>query len=139
MGQTQCVRGACKHAGEDCCGSGGGEVKVEHQLLGAIVNGELDRAESLLQAGPAAIVNCRLQVPLSDGTYMCHSDGATPLHLACLLGHQKLAESLISKRAHIDAADERGLTPASYAQRGRHQELQKMLQERSKQANTDSR
>merc|ERR1740120_500650 len=128
MGQSTC-RDKC--APEECCRLSVDDVKVEHQLLGAIVNGELERAETLLESGPVGLVNCRLNVPLSDGTYMCHSDGATPLHLASLLGHQQLAETLISKRAQIDIADQRGLTPSTYAKRGRHYELQKMLEEKT--------
>merc|ERR1711924_457380 len=89
---------------DDCCcdtPSAASGVNIEHQLLAAIVNGETGKAENLVQTNNDDIVNCRLQVPLSDGTYMCHSDGATPLHLACLLGHGSLAEFLLDKKAQV--------------------------------------
>merc|ERR1719171_1253748 len=112
MGQAPCTSLRC--AGE-CCwdAQDGRNVRPEHQLLAAIVNGEVDKAETMLRTGPQQIVNCRLKVPLSDGTYMCFTDGATPLHLACLLGHQQLAQSLVEKKGDVNAEDERGLTPMS--------------------------
>merc|ERR1719329_924306 len=139
MGQLVCRQQdkACHsvvHVNECCnsCDQGGegGAVRVEHQLLASIVNGETDKADQILSSGPQGIVNCRLQVPLSDGTYMCYSDGATPLHLASLLGQQDLVMSLLEKRAQADISDSRGHTPAFYAQRGQHEGIQRLLQER---------
>eukprot|EP00929_Paragymnodinium_shiwhaense_P084403 TRINITY_DN45125_c0_g1_i1.p1 TRINITY_DN45125_c0_g1~~TRINITY_DN45125_c0_g1_i1.p1 ORF type:complete len:176 (+),score=20.21 TRINITY_DN45125_c0_g1_i1:55-582(+) len=135
-GHSACSRVQVCHVAtpEECCcvhASAGESSKVEHQLLGAIVNGDTGKAQDLISAGSSDILNCRLQVPLSDGTYMCYSDGATPLHLACLLGHTDLAASLIERRAFVEAADARGNTALTYAERGQHQDIQRLLLEHS--------
>mmetsp|Transcript_109934 Transcript_109934/g.200117 ORF Transcript_109934/g.200117 Transcript_109934/m.200117 type:complete len:168 (-) Transcript_109934:103-606(-) len=113
----------------ECCDSSPGNegVRLEHQLLASIVNGDEDKATLLLNTGPSRIVNCRLQVPMTDGTYMCYSDGATPLHLASLLGQRRLVQRLMEKKAAVEAADSRGLTAAEYAGKGHHSDIQKLL------------
>mmetsp|Transcript_146667 Transcript_146667/g.365735 ORF Transcript_146667/g.365735 Transcript_146667/m.365735 type:complete len:185 (+) Transcript_146667:20-574(+) len=125
--ESRCQRCAPEDGGV-CCQTSD-DMTLEHQLLSAIVNGEVERALILVRDGPPELVNCRLEVPLSDGTYMCFSDGATPLHLASLLGQYGLVQALLKLKASPVAVDERGHTALAYAERGRHQAIVRLLLE----------
>ena len=55
------------------------------------------------------------------------NDGNTPLHLACLYGHSDIVETLMLAGADGTITNDDGKTPAQVAERGRYNELLKLL------------
>ncbi len=47
-------------------------------------------------------------------------DGATALHIACMISSTSLSKLLIERGAEINPQDNDGSTPLDYAQRGHH-------------------
>lgn len=67
-----------------------GSAMENHEIHGAVTQGELDRVRDLLQAEPE-LVNRR------------DAKGRTPLHLAANAGHEAIAELLIDHGADLEA------------------------------------
>mmetsp|Transcript_72316 Transcript_72316/g.182375 ORF Transcript_72316/g.182375 Transcript_72316/m.182375 type:complete len:177 (+) Transcript_72316:48-578(+) len=118
---------SCTPEDQALCCQKSDDMTLEHQLFSATANGEVHRALVLIREGPPNLINCRLDVPISDGTYMCYSDGATPLHLASLLGEYDLVYELLMLKASPTAADNRGAIALAYAERGKHEAVQNLL------------
>mmetsp|Transcript_64858 Transcript_64858/g.140736 ORF Transcript_64858/g.140736 Transcript_64858/m.140736 type:complete len:182 (-) Transcript_64858:34-579(-) len=124
--QLRYTLGGYSCCASSCCRTTDRE-SLERQLMSAIVNNDTDEAMRILGEGPTSLIHSRLAVPFSDGTYMCYSDGATPLHLASLLGQQPLVKVLLDMRASPSECDDRGSSALVYAERGRNTEVQLLL------------
>ena len=83
------------------------------ELLEAIMDGDIERAKSLIDAG--ADVNAR------------DIDGWTPLMYAALNGHTEIVELLIESGADVNAEDNNGQTVLMFATRGGHTEIVEIL------------
>ena len=78
-----------------------GEVTLESQLIDIIK--DEDMAEDI------KLAKLDMLVRLGVKSYTRDENRTTALMLACQMGHKKIAEFLISKRADVNAKNDKGL------------------------------
>ncbi|XP_042234113.1 serine/threonine-protein phosphatase 6 regulatory ankyrin repeat subunit C-like isoform X2 [Homarus americanus] len=122
---------------------------LDSQLLVAIQNNDVNRAQKLFQAGVdtdirfsinskqrPALCLCvennapdMVQLLVSMGVSINQGDslGLTPLHITCTQGYPHLARLLINARANVNARTQQGHTPLHFAAMRGNQALVEML------------
>jgi ankyrin repeat protein len=80
----------------------------------AAKNGNFEITSILLQHG------AKINVAPED-------NGLTPLGYACALGHSKIVEAMLARKAEIDTPDKRGFVVLHIAARGKHPDCVKLL------------
>eukprot|EP01042_Synura_sphagnicola_P003348 gene3348-4147_t len=89
---------------------GGDRSPVDGQLREACAKGNLELVEKLLGTGRAD-PNCQ------------NSNGSSPLHFACAIGHGAIAERLLLAGANINIANSKNSTPLHFACDRNHSDL----------------
>lgn len=77
------------------------QAKLNHELIKATKKGEMSSIQALLKKG-AQVSGCT-------------ASWATPLHVACATGNEKLVRLLLKNNADINAHDSEGSTPLHWA------------------------
>jgi len=72
------------------------------EIRDAAMNGEVGKVKALLKDNP-------------DLVFSKDYRGMTPLHLAALRGHMRVAELLLANKAEVDAKDDHMATPLHVA------------------------
>ena len=89
----------------------------------------MDRDALLLNAAKHGKVDCVVNL-INDGAnvnFATRCYGTTPLHWACLIGHEKVVQILLDRGAKVKARNKDGMVALHYACRESHLRITRLL------------